>query len=129
MKRNKYIYWDEGNCYEMLIVRSEGRIFSVFISAEDFHRVQKYQWYVQRRHSNSKTDRHWYARTESCGKILLHRFIMEPLPGMVIDHIDGDTLNNRRENLRISTHKENGNNRRGNKHGGKENDCKTNNRQ
>lgn len=37
----------------------------------------------------------------------LHRFIMNPPEDMVVDHIDGNKLDNRRDNLRICTHQEN----------------------
>jgi AP2 domain./HNH endonuclease. len=40
-------------------------------------------------------------------QIKLHRFIMNPPEGMQIDHINGDKLDNRRENLRICTRDEN----------------------
>ena len=38
---------------------------------------------------------------------LLHRLIMNTPIGMVTDHINGDGLDNRRENLRICSHKNN----------------------
>lgn len=46
--------------------------------------------------------------------VKLHRFIMDAPDGMEVDHRDGrDTLNNRRDNLRIATRSENAQNRVG----------------
>jgi hypothetical protein len=55
-----------------------------------------------------------YAKGCPDGKkwVRLHRFLMDPQDGFVVDHIDGDTLNNRRSNLRIATRQENDKNRR-----------------
>jgi hypothetical protein len=44
--------------------------------------------------------------------VSLSRFIMKPPLGMVVDHINGDRLDNRRENLRIANHRQNGLNRK-----------------
>lgn len=43
---------------------------------------------------------------------LFHREILSPPPGFWVDHINGDTLNNRRCNLRIATPSNNNMNRR-----------------
>lgn len=43
--------------------------------------------------------------------VLFHREIMRCPEGLVIDHIDGDKLNNTRNNLRICTHQDNLRNR------------------
>lgn len=53
-----------------------------------------------------------YARTEwrADGKrtrVTMHRLLIAPDPGYVVDHIDGNGLNNRRLNLRVCLHKEN----------------------
>jgi hypothetical protein len=54
-----------------------------------------------------------YAKGYVNGKaILLHRFLMDAQPGEEIDHINGDTLDNRMENLRKCTHAQNQMNRK-----------------
>lgn len=42
----------------------------------------------------------------------LHRQLMDPPRGMEVDHINGDTLDNRRSNLRVCTRQQNHRNRR-----------------
>ena len=43
--------------------------------------------------------------------VLLHRFLMNAPTGTVVDHIDGDPLNNTRANLRVCSPSENAKNR------------------
>lgn len=43
--------------------------------------------------------------------VRMHRLIMEDPEGFLIDHKDGDKLNNQRGNLRLATHSENHQNR------------------
>jgi hypothetical protein len=51
--------------------------------------------------------------------ILLHRWITNAPDGMVVDHIDHDTLNNTDSNLRIITIAQNAQNRKGAQRGSK----------
>lgn len=66
----------------------------------DFEFLSKFKWHAHK-------DRHtYYARSRHGGATLrMHRLICgDPEPGFVIDHINGNGLDNRRENLRIVSH-------------------------
>lgn len=79
------------------------------IDLEDVALVSKYGWVLD------DTKPNWYVHTstgEDRKTLRLHRLIMNPPPGKSIDHIDGNGLNNKRENLRICDQKNNARNRR-----------------
>ena len=44
--------------------------------------------------------------------VFLHRLLLSPAENEVVDHIDGDGLNNRLSNLRLASYQENNRNRR-----------------
>jgi hypothetical protein len=87
---------------------SQGRW--TWVDDEDFERVNQYNWSYSNMSGNQYALR---SVTKDDGKRtsqLLHRFIMgeENIPkGMLIDHKDGDGLDNRRSNLRVATHTQN----------------------
>lgn len=69
------------------------------VDDEDFERVSQYNWHGAE--NNGST--HIYAAT----KLRMHRLIVDAPPGTMVDHINGDTLDNRRCNLRICTNAQN----------------------
>ena len=84
------------------------RGFVATIDAADAEIVAKHNWNVK------PSQRTFYARTslydpatklQKCAH--LHTIIVRPPQGYVIDHIDGDGLNNQRANLRVVRPSEN----------------------
>lgn len=79
------------------------------LSPCDFAKANQYRWFLQTADSGLR-----YAVRIVNGKaILLHRFLLDVHGrGNHVDHVNGDGLNNTRENLRVCTHSENMQNRR-----------------
>lgn len=83
--------------------------FSALISRCDLDLISGRIW------TASVLSKKFYARRfENGDYVLMHRLIMGLLPadGLYVDHINGNSLDNRRSNLRICTMKENCWNRR-----------------
>jgi len=87
-----------------------------FIDGEDFEKVNQYKWGLK-----FSKDKFYIHRTmgykENKSSQSLHRYITGCPSGMVVDHIDGNPLNNCRSNLRICSNAENMRNRKKNING------------
>lgn len=73
------------------------------VDDDDYDELSRFKWW---------TDAYGYALTSIGGRrdkknVRMHRMIVQAKKGEVVDHIDGDPLNNQRNNLRIGTQKEN----------------------
>jgi hypothetical protein len=81
------------------------------IDADDYDRVSRMRWYPQPRNGGiyaMATSLYYIPKHHKC----LHAFIMKAEPGQIIDHINGDTLDNRKANLRFVSAAENARNAR-----------------
>jgi hypothetical protein len=91
---------------ESAIINIHG--YEVLLSACDAEKVGKLKWHISKRNPCV-----YFRHTGKKDKaILLHRFILNAPPGIIVDHANGNTLDNRRENLRLCTIFENNSNRR-----------------
>lgn len=77
------------------------------VDDEDYEQLSSYHWqyqketgYARRNDGTRKTHRHIY----------MHRQIMNAAPGIQVDHIHGNKLDNRKSELRLCTNKENSRN-------------------
>lgn len=73
------------------VILTKGKV--AIIDIEDVGNVQKYQW----NYSSG------YALTNMPNgkRVYLHRYLLNPPTDMVVDHINRDKLDNRRNNIRI----------------------------
>lgn len=92
--------------------------YVTFVDDSDFANVSENRWYAE---TNKRADgslRVYAARRVRIGDkikvVSMHQTILSPGPGKLIDHIDGNGLNNMRINLRVATSQENTRNMRPN---------------
>lgn len=75
------------------------------IDDADFASVNEHIWSTSGVCEASKIE---YAWNGTIGR--LHRFLLQPVDGFSVDHINGDGLDNRRSNLRLCSNRENSHN-------------------
>lgn len=77
------------------------------VDAADYLLVSQYNWNRSGKRRKDGTFL-WYARTTfQQQRFSMHRFIAGAQVGQLVDHRDGDGLNNRRDNLRLCTTQQN----------------------
>lgn len=89
------------------IIRSDGA--EILVDRADYDRLNQYRWFAagtKNGYAGRSGKRNGKSRI-----LYMHREIMSPPPGFVVDHVNGDTLDNRRSNLRICTKARNSANR------------------
>jgi len=90
----------------LLIPLTQGKF--AIVDPEDYDNLIKYKWIA---HQDGKKYYAYRTIPYTKKKIAMHRQIMHAPKGLIVDHIDGDSLNNRRSNLHICTPAQNGYNR------------------
>ena len=87
------------------ILLTQGKV--ALVDDSDYDSLNRHKWYA------SKTGYCYYAERDSRMSnskrrhIEMHRVILNAPDGVVVDHINGDGLDNRRSNLRLCTYAEN----------------------
>jgi hypothetical protein len=76
--------------------------FYAYVDAADYEWLSKWSWHLHGLYA---------VRHEKGKRIYLHRAIMQPPQGMVVDHKNRNKLDNTRENLLVCTQQENCHNR------------------
>lgn len=80
------------------------------IDAADYDHVMTRGWCAARRKKDD-TEYFYAVASSKVDKILMHRWLLSAKPDELVDHKNGDTLDNRRLNLRLCTKSQNAQNR------------------
>lgn len=84
--------------------------YQVLIDDEDFDRVSKYKWYISENYMYALTNTYIEGMRKT---VSLHRLVLSCEDNtQVVDHINHDTLDNRKCNLRLCKHVQNTQNKR-----------------
>ena len=76
------------------------------VDDEDYEYLNQFKWHVNLSKGNARAKRYGLANKKYV-PILMHRELMNFPDKLLVDHIDGNPLNNQKSNLRICTHAEN----------------------
>lgn len=98
----------------MKIFLTQGQV--ALVDDDDFALLSAFKWFYYPGSPRSLTGYAMRNRRATEGKrgvIYMHRSILAAPQGSVVDHINGNGLDNRRSNLRLATHRQNCRNRRG----------------
>jgi len=78
------------------------------VDPEDYERINKYKWNAYRGYSSYYSKRKIYNRKNGTERtVYMHRWLIDAPKGMMVDHINHNGLDNRKENLRLATRAEN----------------------
>lgn len=96
----------------MIALPIRGGLYA-WVDRDDFEKFAHFEWSYLGREGKKYVVRTPNKKYRDVGntKIRLHREILRPAPDEVVDHIDGNTLNNLKSNLRICVQAQNVRNR------------------
>jgi len=93
-----------GYCFRKIRL-TEGKF--TILDPPDFYRLNSFDWLASGRDDNLYAARVIRSQTGRLNTILMHREILKAPPGLLVDHRNTDSLDNRRSNLRLATPSQN----------------------
>ena len=95
--------WACHDTYAVLNIMFKDKIVSTYIDLDNYEATKIYQWRI-----SQKRNKYYVVTGRKDTQIYLHQLIFgKPPVGYEIDHIDGNSLNNRKVNLRYLPRSEN----------------------
>lgn len=77
------------------------------VDDEDYEELSKYKWFAHKHRNTYYVHRNSSRKNPPRKLISMHRIVMNAQPEQQVDHINGDGLDNRKENLRFCTNSQN----------------------
>ena len=103
-----YRKWKDGEAYRRIGL-TDGK-FAV-VDEEDYYRLGNFGWCARTSFGKTYAIRFVDMPKRGAVMISMHREIMNHPKGLLVDHRNRNTLDNRKENLRLATHSQNSFNR------------------
>src|ERR1700757_2583296 len=89
---------------------TQGRV--ALVDDEDYDWLNQWKWSYSN-HGYARRGERLFSGSYKTVHILMHRAIMHAPDGVEVDHINHDSLDNQKVNLRLASHKQNSHNLRG----------------
>jgi hypothetical protein len=104
-----YRQWKYGYTFRRMFL-GEGRF--AMVDPAEFYRLNNFRWCAKTSNGHTYAIRFVETRNKASVMLSMHREIMKAPAGLLVDHRNRNTLDNRRANLRLATRSENGCNSR-----------------
>lgn len=92
------------------ITLTKGRV--ALVDDEDYGFLMQWKWCCDSKGYAMRTTKRSETKTQARTVVFMHRAILKAEKGTQVDHKSGDTLDNRKSNLRVATHSDNMRNRK-----------------
>jgi hypothetical protein len=99
-----YRLWEYGYSYRRIFL-GEGEW--TIVDQKDYYQLGNSNWYLVGKKGRLYAAHNVKAKGSLIIQVRLHREIMQPTNGLLVDHRNSNGLDNRRANLRLATHTQN----------------------